>query len=127
MNSENSLFCPMVVCSEVNNEPTGLVMAAWIRGFWRRMAASRVEPLRGRPEMKWKVFGMPWPAREGFAGMRRCSPALTVDAERKVEVCTLAGRERKAGEMVCSAVYNHWRRRRWASRDAHRRCFKSME
>lgn len=32
--------------------PIGLDIAAWTRGFWRRMAASRVDPERGRPEMK---------------------------------------------------------------------------
>jgi len=28
-------------------------MPAVIAGFWRRIAASNVEPLRGRPEIKW--------------------------------------------------------------------------
>jgi hypothetical protein len=35
-----------------NNVPTGLVMPAENCGFCLRMAASSVEPERGRPEMK---------------------------------------------------------------------------
>jgi hypothetical protein len=30
----------------------GLLTPAWKRGFWLRIADSRVEPARGRPEMK---------------------------------------------------------------------------
>ncbi|MNF92817.1 hypothetical protein D3C84_754730 [compost metagenome] len=37
---------------EENRLPTGLVMPAWKRGFWRSKAASSVEPERGKPEMK---------------------------------------------------------------------------
>src|ERR1700722_11612367 len=33
--------------------PTGLVIMAWKRGFRRRIAENRVEPERGRPDMKW--------------------------------------------------------------------------
>jgi hypothetical protein len=35
------------------NAATGLLTPAWKRGFWFRTADSRVEPARGRPEMKW--------------------------------------------------------------------------
>jgi hypothetical protein len=38
--------------------PTGLVIPARKRGFWRRMVASKVEPERGRPEMKWMPFSI---------------------------------------------------------------------
>jgi hypothetical protein len=31
-------------------------MPAWKRGFCRRMPDSNVEPDRGSPEMKWKVW-----------------------------------------------------------------------
>jgi hypothetical protein len=36
-------------------------MPAWNRGFCFRIAASKVLPERGRPEMKWNF-------RDGFAG-----------------------------------------------------------
>src|SRR5215469_18705793 len=34
---------------------SGLVMPAWKRGFWLRMAARSVVPARGSPEMKWNL------------------------------------------------------------------------
>jgi hypothetical protein len=37
----------------MKSEPTGLDIPAWKRGFWRRMPASKVEPERGKPDMKW--------------------------------------------------------------------------
>ncbi|MNP28693.1 hypothetical protein D3C76_1216740 [compost metagenome] len=48
----NSL--PALHCSRTpeNREPTGLVIPAWKRGFCNRIAESRVEPERGKPEMK---------------------------------------------------------------------------
>ena len=52
MNSAVSFWAPMVFSMTPNSVPTGLVIAAWKRGFWRRMPASRVEPERGRPETK---------------------------------------------------------------------------
>jgi hypothetical protein len=39
---------------------SGLVMPARKRGFWLRMAARRVVPERGSPEMKWN-FGADFP------------------------------------------------------------------
>src|ERR1700704_4451520 len=53
MNRANSLLWLICPSRPANSVPTGLVMAAWMRGFWRRMPASNVEPARGRPEMKW--------------------------------------------------------------------------
>jgi hypothetical protein len=38
--------------------PTGLVIPASKRGFWRRMAVSKVEPERGRSDMKWMPFAI---------------------------------------------------------------------
>jgi hypothetical protein len=35
-----------------NNGANALDIAAWKRGFWRNKAASKVEPERGKPEMK---------------------------------------------------------------------------
>ena len=34
------------------NAAKGLLTPAWKRGFWLRIAESRVEPDRGKPEMK---------------------------------------------------------------------------
>jgi hypothetical protein len=34
------------------NAAIGLLTPAWNRGFWLRIAESRVEPERGSPEMK---------------------------------------------------------------------------
>ena len=56
VDSANWLPVPMPLCSEVNSEPNELVLAAWRRGFCRRIAESSVEPLRSRPEMKWKFL-----------------------------------------------------------------------
>ena len=47
--SEPAETCAMMPS---NSEATGLDMPAENRGFWRRMAPIRVEPERGRPEMK---------------------------------------------------------------------------
>src|SRR5690348_4412502 len=53
----------------------GLVMPAWNRGFCFRIAASKVLPDRGRPEMKWNVLdGF---AESGVADMRAL-PLVTV-------------------------------------------------
>ena len=38
-----------------NSEAIGLDMPAWKREFCRRIAAVKVEPARGSPEMKWNV------------------------------------------------------------------------
>src|SRR5579883_1650241 len=50
--------------------PTGLVIIAWKRGFCRKIAESRVDPDRGRPEMKWIPFCIecaPFAARRASA------------------------------------------------------------
>lgn len=41
-----------------NSEAIGLDIPAAKRGFCRKSAASRVEPERGNPLMKWKVLGI---------------------------------------------------------------------
>ena len=48
----NSLPAPNWLSMPVKRAPTGLVMPAWKRGFWRSNAANSVEPDRGNPEMK---------------------------------------------------------------------------
>ena len=48
----------MAVRAALKTGPIGLVIPAWIFGFWRRMADNSVEPERGRPEMKWMVCCM---------------------------------------------------------------------
>jgi hypothetical protein len=45
---------------------TPLVPVAWKRGFCSSRLASRVEPLRGRPAMKWNVLPL-MEALEGTA------------------------------------------------------------
>src|SRR5437588_5292533 len=51
--SENSLAPLIAPRSAVNRLAAGPDMLAWKRGFWRSNAASKVEPARGNPEMKW--------------------------------------------------------------------------
>jgi hypothetical protein len=36
----------------LNAPPMGPLMPAWKRGFWLKMAESKVDPDLGRPEMK---------------------------------------------------------------------------
>jgi hypothetical protein len=40
----------------MKSDPTGPLIPAWNRGFCRKIAASNVEPERGRPDMKWMPF-----------------------------------------------------------------------
>jgi hypothetical protein len=43
----------LIACKALaKTSETGLVMPAVTAGFWRRIAASKVEPDLGRPEMK---------------------------------------------------------------------------
>jgi hypothetical protein len=42
----------MAPWSAVKSEATGLLMPAWKRGFCRKIAASKVDPDRGSPDMK---------------------------------------------------------------------------
>ena len=56
----------------MNSDATGLDIPVRKHGFWRMIAASRVEPERGRPEMKWIVLSAPV----------RLSRAAVADASR---------------------------------------------
>jgi hypothetical protein len=52
MNVEYSLDPLMLFCRSINIVASGLDMDAWKDGFCRKMAAKRVDPERGNPEMK---------------------------------------------------------------------------
>jgi hypothetical protein len=56
MSEENSLCGPMPKMRRWHSPDTGLDMPAWIYGFCRRIALSKVDPERGSPEMKWIPF-----------------------------------------------------------------------
>ena len=60
MNIENSLRALISLSRAPNSPASGPDMPASKRGFCRNSAASRVEPDRGRPEMKWMAaMGVP--------------------------------------------------------------------
>ena len=62
MNIENSLRALISPSRAPNRPASGPVIPASNRGFWRSSAASKVEPERGRPEMKWMdAMGAPLP------------------------------------------------------------------
>lgn len=42
------------------NDTTGLATAAENRGFCRSSDDNKVDPERGKPEMKWNLFDMKW-------------------------------------------------------------------
>ena len=51
-NGHNLFGSTVAGAGDRQNVAPATVFAAWKRGFCRRMPASRVEPERGRPEMK---------------------------------------------------------------------------
>jgi len=55
---ENSLSAPIALRQALTTGPNGDDISAWVFGFWRRIAARRVDPERGKPAMKWRFVVM---------------------------------------------------------------------
>src|SRR5690348_1063529 len=94
MSNEKSFLLLISATTTPMMSATGLVMPAWNRGFCFRIAASKVLPARGRPEMKWNALdGF---AGSGAAGMR---VLLVVDV-----FCRGSVSQARRGRISCTSL-----------------------